>query len=419
TAQARLFGRYDVVREVASSATARVLECVDVLHGDRVAIKLLSASDTRGDGRDALARFEREIRAMRALEHPRVVPLRDFSIEPPAIVLAWMAGGTLEQMLATGRALAPARAIEIAESLLSALGAAHRFGILHRDVKPANVLFDDAGAALLGDFGVAHLGDISATATAGVFGTLAYMSPEQRAGRRASARSDLFAVGVVLREMLTGRRPLEEGSPPSLPSTAHGGLDARHDAAIARMTASDPSQRPADAGEARALLHWAGGEHLSWPVTVERSAPRSRDLAIPIAPPPSARVTLRGDGAPLDTWSGRPIERFPLTERSLAMARAFATTNDGGVQTVLRVDHADDTIWLEPLAGRALDRDLSTAERALLRCTLQALHDAGGVHGNIDRAHVILCERRPVLRFAGNHASTETVEGDLSALANL
>ena len=96
--------------------------------------------------------------------------------------------------------------------MLAALGEAHRLGIIHRDIKPANVLFDEAGVTRLGDFGVAHLSDLSATATAGVIGTLGYMSPEQREGRPATVKSDLFGVGAILWEMLTGERP--EATPP-------------------------------------------------------------------------------------------------------------------------------------------------------------------------------------------------------------
>ena len=134
---------------------------------------------------------------------------------PDGLILGFSdPGGTLERMLTTTGALAPARAVEIASGMLAALGEAHRLGILHRDVKPANVLFDEAGGARLSDFGVAHLGDVSTTATAGVFGTLAYMSPEQREGRPATARSDVFAAGTMLREMLTGDR--SRGSPRAL-----------------------------------------------------------------------------------------------------------------------------------------------------------------------------------------------------------
>ena len=128
----RVFGRYDVVREVASSPSARVLECVDVVRGERVAVKVFAAWDTHGTGRDALTRFEREVRTMRALDHPSIVPYRDYVAEGPAIVLAWMAGGTLERMLATTGALAPARAVEIATGVL--VGA--RRGAPPRDPAP-------------------------------------------------------------------------------------------------------------------------------------------------------------------------------------------------------------------------------------------------------------------------------------------
>ena len=173
---------------------------------ERVAVKIFAGYDARGGGRDALARFEREVRVLGTLDHPNIVPLRDYVPEGPALVLAWMGRGTLEHMIAA-EPLAPARAVEIAQAVLAALGEAHRLGVIHRDIKPANVLFDDAGVTRLGDFGVAHLSDLSATATAGVIGTLGYMSPEQREGRPASVRSDIYGVGAMLWEMLTGERP--------------------------------------------------------------------------------------------------------------------------------------------------------------------------------------------------------------------
>ena len=129
-------------------------------------------------------------------------------------------------MLARGP-IAPARAVEIAASVLSALGDAHRLGILHRDVKATNVLFDSAGAARLSDFGTAHAADASATVTAGDSGALATISPEQREGREATAQSDLFAIGVLLEEMLVGpiaraarsRRRRARRAPTSTPGT--------------------------------------------------------------------------------------------------------------------------------------------------------------------------------------------------------
>ena len=245
------------------------------------------------------------------------------------------------------------------------------------------------------------------------------MSPEQRAGGPATARSDLFSVGVVLREMLTGERALDGGAPAALPSEAHGGLDARHDAVVDRMTALEPALRPADAGEARALLVRWEGRPLDWLAAGERATPRTNRSRPPGAPAPEERVLPRANGGLVDTWTGQALERIALSEGSLAMARAFAAADDAGLQCVLRVDREGEAIWLESLAAVPLDRALSTAERASLRRSLDALHAAGAVHGHVDRAHVVLCEARPVLRFVADHAPTASVDRDRLALAGL
>jgi serine/threonine protein kinase len=406
----RLFGRYDRVREVASSASARV----DVVLGRRVAIKMFAAWEARGSGRDALARFEREVRALRSLDSPNVVPLYDFVRDAPAIVLAWMSGGTLEQMLASQERLAPARAVEIASGILAALGAAHRLGILHRDVKPANVLFDEAGGARLSDFGVAHVSDLSATATAGVFGTLAYMSPEQRAGQPATVRSDLFAVGVMLRQMLTGERPSASEGPQCSPTDAHRGLDPRHDALIARMTAGDTHQRPNDAFEARAML-----AALPWPAMPDMTRASPRVETESAARQLADRLEPRPEGTALDQWTGRTIEPIPLTEWSLARARAYALADHPALQTVWRLDAGAGTVWLEALDAKTLDRPLTPEERRQLEGALDALHAAGGVHGHIDARHVLVGPSGVVLRFEANPDPTATADRDRIALARL
>jgi serine/threonine-protein kinase len=410
----RIFGRYDVLREAASSPTARVLECVDVVRGEHVAVKVFAAWDTHGSGRDALAHFEREVRTMRVLDHPGVVPLRDYVPEGPAIVLAWMPGGTLERMLAVTGALAPARALEIAASVLAALGEAHRLGILHRDVKPGNVLFDEAGGARLSDFGVAHLGDVSTTATAGVFGTLAYMSPEQREGRPATARSDVFAAGTILREMLTGERPVPGERPRLRPSEVHRELDGRHDAVVDRLAAIDPAERPVDAFEARSALLG-----LPWPATVDTVARQLRLERKSSVRPPAGRLQLEADGALRDTWTGRRIVRIEGSDRALARARAFARADHLALQTVLRVDGEDGGIWLEAPRGRPLDRPLTGAERAHLARGLDALHTAGAVHGRVDAAHVLVDDSGVVLLFEADVGVTATIDRDRLALGRL
>ncbi len=421
--RARLFGRYEVLREVASSASARVVECTDAVRGEHVAVKIFAGydlrsrggpqHDARGAGRDALARFEREVKVLALLSHPNVVPLRDYVAEGPAIVLAWMSGGTLASRLIDGP-LTPARASEIACAVLGALGEAHRLGVIHRDVKPANVLFDEAGVARLGDFGVAHLGDLSATATAGVIGTLAYMSPEQREGRPATVQSDVFAVGAMLFEMLTGERLRSTDDVTARPSGAHRDLDARHDEAVLRMVAREPAARPIDAFAARRLLL-----ALPWPDAIEPAAPRVKPSARSDHPQ-AGRADLLPDGTGFDRWIARRFEHVPLDERSLARASAFACAPHPALQTILRVDRDTSRIWLEHLAGRALDGPLTRAQAASLELALTALHAAGIAHGHVDREHVTIdANDVAVLRFAPSCDATSTVDRDRLALARL
>ncbi|WP_394850654.1 protein kinase [Pendulispora brunnea] len=417
----RIYGRYEVVREIASTPSSRVLECIDTVRGERVAIKIYAGYSARGAGRDVLARFEREQRVLASIDHPNVVPLRDYFPDGPALVLDWMPGGTLEEMLARGP-IAPARAVEIACALLGALEEAHRVGVLHRDIKPSNVLFDGAGTARLADFGAAHLGDLSATATAGVIGTLSYMSPEQRAGEPASLASDLYGVGAVLLEMLTG----ELGDIARLPSANHRDLDARHDTVVHALVALDPARRPSDARSARRALtalpwpSWFGAPAPRPSAPSEASRRRSNEMA-----EESARVRVGVAGQPdVDAWLERPILRVPLDPPTLARASAFARAEHPGLQIVYRVDRRAGEIWLDA-NDRPLDRWLTDEDRTRLASALDALHRAGIVHGNVHRSHVRLDPSGAVLlRFAppapdarGSHVAT--ADHDREALLRL
>jgi tetratricopeptide (TPR) repeat protein len=388
---ARLFGRYEAIREIASTPTARVVECTDPVRGELVAVKIFAADEARGGGRDALARFEREVRVLAALDHPNVVPLRDYVPEGPALVLAWMSGGTLEERLLR-EPLSPARAVEIAVALLSALGEAHRLGVLHRDIKPSNVLFDDAGVARLADFGVAHLGDLSVTATAGVIGTLAYMSPEQREGRPATVQSDLYGVGAILLEMLTAERLSVAERARLLPSASHRDLDARHDAVVQQLLAPEPSARPLDAFAARRAL-----TSLAWPDVLEPAAHPIRARAVSERPEALRALTLPGSpGFARDQWLERAVELVPLSEATMMRARAFARAGHRALQAVLRVDRDAETIWLEALdaaGSTTFERGAAavTAEqRTAVTEALEALHGQGAVHGHIDSGTVVI-----------------------------
>ncbi len=414
--RARLFGRYEILREVASSPSARVLECMDGVRGERVAVKIFAGYDARGGGRDALARFEREVRVLGTLDHPNIVPLRDYVPEGPALVLAWMGRGTLEHMIAA-EPLAPARAVEIAQAVLAALGEAHRLGVIHRDIKPANVLFDDAGVTRLGDFGVAHLSDLSATATAGVIGTLGYMSPEQREGRPASVRSDLYGVGALLWEMLTGEQPEAASTAATLqtrPSGVHRDLDKRHDTLVLSFLAADPAGRPEDAFAARRALG-----AFKWPNTIERAAaPR---VEVPKSDHPTAeRLAAQPDGTAIDTWLERRVVTLPLNADNLKRASVFARADHPALQAVLRVDRGAQTIWLAAPRGAALAGKLSARQAATLRDALLRLHGIDELHGSVDAEHVVVDEGgAPVLLFSALPGASSTADLDRIGLARL
>jgi serine/threonine-protein kinase len=248
---------------------------------------------------------------------------------------------------------------------------------LHRDVKTTNVLFDALGAARLSDFGAAHAADASATMTAGDIG-LATQSPEQREGREVTARSDLYSVGVLLEEMLTGRAGTL--SPRPKPSEVHPGLDARHDEVVARMSARSPASRPADALQAREMLlsvPWPG------PSSAIDDPARAAGERVPSDRPGSDRLEERPDGTLIDAWTGRAIERVPLSEEILERARIFARAGHDGLQPVLRVDREGGWLWLAS-CGAPLERPLTGPERTRLEGAIAALRAAGGQAGAAD-----------------------------------
>jgi tetratricopeptide (TPR) repeat protein len=381
-AASRLYGRYEGLRPIASSASARLLEGFDRGRGERVAIKVYApGAHAVSSTRAALARLEHDVLVIRALEDPAIVPILEFHPSGPAVVLAWMAGGSLEAWLARG-AVPPDRAVEIAGSVLGALGAAHRAGVLHRDVKPANVLFDAAGAARLSDFGAAHAADASATVTAGDLGALAYLSPEQREGRAATVQSDLYAVGILLREMLGDH--------------ARGArLDARHLGVLARLTAPDPRDRPADAFQARELL-----SSVSWPGAMATASAPARGVTVTTEIPEQPRLEPRSDGTLLDGWTGRPLERVPLSDAVLERARRFAQAEHVALQTVLRIDREDGCLWLAA-CGPPPARSLTPGERERVDGAIDALLGAGLPPDEVDPTRVAVdAAGDVVLRFA-------------------
>jgi eukaryotic-like serine/threonine-protein kinase len=391
-----LLGRYVVHRTVATSPSARVLEATDRLTNERVAVKLVLPSAT-ARGRDALVRFEREATALKTLRHAHVVPLLRFHPEGPAAVFPWQKGGSLADLLARGP-LPPDRAAAIAVSLLSALGAAHSAGILHRDVKPSNVLFDAASSPSLSDFGAAHLGEGDTTVTAGLIGSLAYMAPEQLAAEPASAASDVFAVGAVFLECLTGQSPRPADEIVWWPSAVYPGeLGPAHDAVVAALLARERSARPSTAQDAAARL-----SRLSWTTHGPLQGPL-RDLR-PVAAVGDAR--LRRLAGADEHWFDERLRRAVAiaSPDCLPLARAIAALDSPAIELVLRVDPLTGQVWIERAMGPSLAEDrrspqLTAQEAKRLGDALAALHAAGFSHGALDEAHVVRSPDGVVWRF--------------------
>ncbi|MBK8257803.1 MAG: serine/threonine protein kinase [Polyangiaceae bacterium] len=427
-----LYGRYEVVREVAATPHARLVEAIDRLTGERVAVKTFSTA-SEGAGRDAWLRFEREARALILLRHPHVVPLRAYLPESGAMVLAWMGGGSLADVLAA-EPMAPARAAEIISAVLAALGEAHRLGILHRDVKPSNILFDEAGSPHLSDFGAAHLGDLSSTATAGAIGTFAYMSPEQRLGRAATLASDLYGAGAVFGEMLTGDPPApgawtDADDRNLLPSECHPDVSTAHDAVYRRLVDPNPENRPADAFEARRMLtsvHWPAriaprNEARPRAPSARPTAKDAARLVLSLSPPPGATGI---DGATMarDTWMERDVIVLPLNDAELDRARAFARAGHASLPLVLRADLAAQQIWVAPPLGEPLRKkalSLTRGQLRRLREAVQALHAAGGAHGHINADHVYIVSGDVTLVYPLAPPSPDAARDDVAALQAL
>jgi tetratricopeptide (TPR) repeat protein len=280
--------RFRVIGLLGVGATSQVFLAEDTLLGHEVALKLLVVgTNAAGAERMAYQRFAREAEAVGRLRHPNIVTLFDADAAAGMFVMEHMPGATLAERLAREGALDPGVVRRLALDLLAALGAAHERGIVHRDVKPANILFDAAGNAKLADFGTAHLADFGQTQTGGLMGTVAYMSPEQIAGSSIGPAADLYATAVTLFEALTGRLPFPGPDivaqhlgqrPPSagrVRAAVDGVvLDARHDAVLERALEKAPAQRFASADEmAESIRGWPRRTHVPGRQPAQQQAP--------------------------------------------------------------------------------------------------------------------------------------------------
>jgi len=262
--------RYRLVRRIATGGMGTVYEGLDERLGRRVAVKVLK--EEYADDPRSQERFSREARAAAMLNHPHIAQVFDSGqdVGRAFIVMEYIDGPHLGQLLEIEGRLPPWQAVEIAADVCSALGAAHAVGIVHRDVKPSNVLLTPHHQVKVTDFGIAQAqGQAALTGTGMVLGTAHYLSPEQASGQGTTPASDVYSVGVVLFQLLTGSVPFDGDSPVAValshvtqevPPVSDRAPDVppRVAAAVAHATAKDPRQRFTDASlmevELRAAL---------------------------------------------------------------------------------------------------------------------------------------------------------------------
>jgi len=379
-----LNGRYRLDEQVGIGGMARVYRAFDTLLERQVAVKTLNrevASDS-----DPLERFRREARAVARLSHPHIVTVIDAGEDDgtPYIVFEYIEGETLKQRIRRLGKLDVPEAVAYAIELARALGAAHEAGIVHRDVKPQNVMIDGDGRALITDFGIARtLAEEGLTVDGRVLGTTDYVSPEQALGKPVTGQSDIYALGVVLFEMLTGEVPFSAENQVAvamkhvreeLPDVQQRRpeVSAGLAAVIDRATAKDVRRRYPDAAamiddlaEALAIEAVRTGHATGEATTVLRTLPRSATRRLPLRLRNPQRMTLtvialglvaviaaviligqthRGIGAPANVSPPPALSVVPLAQNAAHDYNPYGTP-EHVTQVQNAVDGDPNTFW--------------------------------------------------------------------------
>jgi serine/threonine-protein kinase len=271
-------GRYRVLLRIGSGGMADVYLAEDQLLGRQVAVKLLH--HRFAEDQEFVERFRREASSAAGLSHPNVVQVFDRGEWDGTyyIAMEYLPGRSLKSIVREGP-LEPVAAVDVVIQVLRAARFAHRRGIIHRDIKPHNVILDEEGRAKVTDFGIARAGVSDMTMTGSIMGTAQYLSPEQAQGHAVSEASDIYAVGIVLYELLTGSIPFDGetavsialkqvAAPPPVPSALNPAVPPELDAVVLRALAKDPRERFADADQFIAALEQVRGVLVADPESV-------------------------------------------------------------------------------------------------------------------------------------------------------
>ena len=401
--------RFRVLRALGAGSLGRVYAAEDLLLGRTVALKVLCAgAGAEGPEHQAFARFLREADASSRLQHPHIVRVYEARPEEGILVMELLPGGTLADRIAADGALSSASVRRLALEALAGLEAAHAHGIVHRDVKPANILFDGAGSAKLGDFGAAHLLDFGQTQTGGLIGTLAYLSPEQITGGPIGAATDIYGLGATLFEALTGQPPFlgpdltaqHLGEPCPSAAQRRPGLSATHDQVLRRALEKSPEARFASAAAmAEAIAAWPIA-----PVPPPPAASNSAKSATTQESTPPSRLVGRTPRGQLfvvvDPRVGRLVlhEELdqPLSPDAVAEVRALAAVGGPHVQRILALDPDLRAITFENIEGEETClRVLLPDEQRLLDACWPALAPLG--LGPVPERRVVRTPNGPIV----------------------
>ncbi|WP_238423423.1 protein kinase [Gordonia sp. 'Campus'] len=359
-----LEGRYRIDAPIARGGMSAVYLAVDLRLGRDVAVKVM---DTRYSGDPQfLRRFEFEARAVAGLKHPGLVAVYDQGIDNGIafLVMELVDGGSLRELLRERGPMPPHAVVAVASPVLGGLGTAHAAGLVHRDVKPENVLISDEGEVKVADFGLVRaVAEAGVTSASVILGTAAYLSPEQVESTHADARSDVYSMGVMMFELLTGRTPFHGDSPLQLayqrltfdvpaPGDVIPGVPAEFDEIVLRATERNPADRYVDGFEMQhALLAVADGLDLP-PFTVpapRRSAERqtvsrfrgpgaahgTRMQSVPGPHTPASEEVRSADERPPAGRVGTPVEEYAPRREAPQASRGHDVRDQGSRREVV------------------------------------------------------------------------------------
>jgi beta-lactam-binding protein with PASTA domain len=405
-----LDGRYRIESRIARGGMATVYLSKDLKLDRAIALKVMHAGLAQDD--DFVHRFIGEAKSAAALSHPNVVAVFDQGTDGQYVFLAmeYVPGRTLRDLLVERGRLGPRHALEIMQPVLAALGAAHRAGLVHRDVKPENVLLTGDGQVKVADFGLARAESASKqTKTGMIIGTVGYLAPEQVLSGHADVRSDVYAAGVMLFELLTGRQPHQGETPLAvaykhvnevvpLPSSVTPGIPPQLDALVAMATSHDPARRPPDAGR---FLAAVTDTHSKLPPNIDQMSTNATSVLqsgppLPTHPPVGAGAHT--SVIPMAAMPHEPPPRAPFVDRLIDFVTGRFVLIALGVIAVVVIGWA---VWYEADGQYAhVPRDIvgMSAEQARTRLAADGIEFKRGravYSDEIKKDHVVSADPAP------------------------